>query len=158
MTTIEEFVTFSGDAERAFDTALRALLPLGFQVEERGASRLVVRGPGYDSSRQDALLGISRAVFTAAGSTLEVHAELEGVDRLMRRLLFLILGLAFFDLALFTALWYFLEPLRRNTWILATPALALLPWVFLAPYLTRLFSGRTRQALAALLENIALLS
>lgn len=158
MTAIEESVTFSGDAERAFDTALRALLPLGFQVEERDSYRLVVRGPGYDTSRQEALLGVSRAVFTAGGSTLEVRAELEGVDRLMRRLLTLILALAAFDLALFTSLWYFLEPLRANTWILATPALALLPWVFLASFLTRLFSSRTRQALVALLENMAFLS
>ena len=108
MTTIEESVPFSGDPDRAFDIALRALLPLGFQVEERGSYRLAVRGPGYDSSRQDPMLGVSRAVFTAGGSTLEVRAELEGIGHLMRRLLYLILALAVFDLALFTALWYFL--------------------------------------------------
>lgn len=158
MTTIEESVPFSGDPDRAFGTALRILLPLGFQVEERGSYRLAVRGPGYDSTRQNALLGVSRAVFTAGGSTLEVRAELEAVDRLMRRLLYLMLALAAFDLALFTSLWYFLEPLRGNTWILATPALTLLPWVFLGPFLTRIFTKRTRQALVALLENMALIS
>jgi len=105
----EDYVAFSGESSRAFNIALQTLLPLGFLVESQGSDRLVVTGPGFNSTRQNALLGISRAEFTAERSSLRVSAELGGVDRMLRFLAILLVGLGIFDALLFTALWYFLE-------------------------------------------------
>ena len=64
MITHEAFVNFSGDGQRALDIILQTLLPLGFEVESQGSTHLVVTSQaGYNSTRQDALLGITRAEF-----------------------------------------------------------------------------------------------
>lgn len=65
----DDFVAFSSDARRAFDIALQTLLPLGFEVVEQNSFHLVVTGPGFSSSRQNALHGISRAEFSAERSS-----------------------------------------------------------------------------------------
>ena len=93
----EDFVAFTGDARRAFEAALQTLLPLGFEVEEQSSLRLAVTGPGFNSTRQNALLGISRAEFRAEHSSLVVKAELGGLDRFQRLMLIFMIGLEAFD-------------------------------------------------------------
>jgi len=158
MTLHEDLVTFHGDPQRAFATALQNLLPLGFQIEEQSAYRLVVHTPDLNSTRQNALLGVSRAEFSADQGSLKVQAAMGGVDRLTRSLLFIILGLGAFDTVLFTGLWFFLDKLREHVWLLAMPALALLPWIIITPIVIRLIGKRTREALHTLLENMTLTS
>ena len=158
MQVVEDFVSFSGEPSRAFDTALRTLLPLGFLVVSEGSSQLIVTGPGFNSTRQNALLGISRAEFTAERSSLKVLAELGGVDRMQRFLIILLVGLGLFDSLVFLGLWYFLDQLRAHTWFLAIPALTLVPWVVIGPILARWIGNRTREALNRLLQNMALQS
>lgn len=152
----EDYVAFSGDGSRAFEIALQTLLPLGFRIESQGSSRLVVTGPRYNSTRQNSLLGISKAEFTAERSSLRVRAELGGVDRMQRFLLFLLLGLGLFDSVLFTALWLFVEEIHAYTWFLAVPVLTFIPWIFVAPLMVRWISRRTKEALSALLNNMAM--
>jgi hypothetical protein len=158
MQVVEDFVSFSGDPSRAFDTALRTLLPLGFQVINESSSQLIVTGPGFTSTQQNALLGISRAEFTAERSSLKVLTELGAVDRMQRFLIILLVGLGLFDSLVFLGLWYFLDKLRAHTWFLAIPALTLVPWVVIGPILTRWIGNRTREALNRLLQNMALQS
>lgn len=152
----EGYVVFSGDAERAFDIALETLLPLGFQIETKGSSRLTAAGPGFGSTRQGALLGVSRAEFTADRSSLRVRAELGGVDRMQRFLIILLVGVGTFDSLLFTALWYFFGEIRAYSWFLAIPALTMLPWIFIGPILARWIGKRTKEALDTLLHNMAM--
>ncbi|MBM3137069.1 MAG: hypothetical protein FJZ98_02655 [Chloroflexi bacterium] len=156
MQTYEDFVSFSGEPSRAFDTALTTLLPLGFQVLSEGSSQLVVNGPGFTSTRQNALLGISRAEFTAERSSLKVRAELGGVDRMQRFLIILLVGLGLFDSLIFLTLWYFLDQLGAHIWFLFIPALTLVPWVIIGPILARWIGKRTQEALHHLLQNMAL--
>jgi len=153
----EDYVAFSGESSRAFNIALQTLLPLGFLVESKGSDRLAVTGPGFNSTRQNALLGISRAEFIAERSSLRVRAELGGVDRMLRFMVILLVGLGIFDALLFTTLWYFLDELRTHIWFLAIPALTLVPWIFIAPFMARWIGNRTKDALNTLLQNMAMM-
>lgn len=151
----EEFVNFSGSEERAISTALGTLLPLGFQVESQGSAHLFVTNNRYRSAQDSPLLGISRAEFNFSRFTLNVKAELGGVEKIRRFLLFVLLGSCVFDAVLFTALWFFIEDLHIKTWLLVFPLVILLPWVFIGPYMSRWLKNRTVDALKALLDEMA---
>ena len=154
----EDFVAFTGDPHRAFEIALQTLLPLGFEVAEQSSLHLVVTGPGFNSTRQNALLGISRAEFSAEHSSLVVKAELGGLDRFQRLMLIFMIGLGAFDSLLLLALWFFIERLRTHTWFLAIPVIIFIPWIFIAPVLARWIRKRTKSALNTLLHNMAILA
>ena len=151
----EANVDFTGDARRAFDTALQTLQPLGFEIVEQNSFRLVVTGPGFNNTRQNALLGISRAEFNAEHSRLAVKADLGGLDRFQKIMLTLMIGAGALDALLLIALWYFLEELHAQTWFLAIPVLVFIPWIFIAPLITRWILERTKDALATLLNAMA---
>jgi hypothetical protein len=154
----EENITFNGDSSRALDTALRTLLPLGFEIESQGSGYLALKGPGMNSTRQNALQGISHAEFSANRGSLRVRAELGGVDRMQRFLVFLLIGLGLFDSLVFIGLWYFLDPLRAHPWFLVIPLITFIPWIIIGPLLARWIDKRTREALGVLLHNMAMLS
>ncbi len=155
MDTYEDFVTYSGAGERAFNVALQTLLPLGFQVESKGSAHLAVAGGRYTSTKQNALLGVSRAEFSLGHSALTVKAELGGAERMQKMLLLILLGLGGFDVLLFTSLWYFVPELHAQRWFLFIPLLALIPWAFIAPYMTKMIRARTVEALKTLLANMS---
>jgi len=155
MDTYEDFVPYTGAGERAFNVALQTLLPLGFQIESQGSAHLTVSGARYISTKQNALLGVSRAEFSLGHSALTVNAELGGAERMQKMLLLFLLGLGGFDVLLFTGLWYFVPELHAQRWFLFIPLLALIPWAFIAPYMTRMIRARSVEALRILLENMA---
>jgi hypothetical protein len=150
----EDAILFSGDAQRAFDAAVEALQPLGFDVIQRSASRLVVSSPGFDSG-QNALLGISHAEFSCTGSRLTVQAELGGVDRFKNKMMSLMVGVGIFNALIQIALWVLIEDLHAKAWFLAVPVLTFIPWVFIAPYMARWILRRTKEALQSLLRVMA---
>jgi len=158
MQIFEDKLDFNGDAASAFDIALRTLLPLGFEIESQGSSHLTVKSPGMNSTRQNPLQGISYADFTIEHSSLQVRAELGGVDRLQRFLVLLLLGVGMFDSLVFLGLWYFLDELRAHPWFLVIPLIIFLPWTIISPLLARWVGKRTRNALNALLSSMAVLS
>ncbi len=155
MDTYEDFVPYTGEGERAFNVALQTLLPLGFLVESQGSSHLIVTNQHYNSTKQSALLGISRAEFSLGHSALTVKAELGGVERMQKFLLFILLGLGSFDVLLFTGLWYFIPELHGHIWFVFIPLLALIPWAFIAPHMTKWIRQRTLDALRTLLASMA---
>ena len=155
MQTYEDFIPYTGDGERAIDIALQTLLPLGFRIESQGSSHLTVTNQHYNSTKQDALMGITRAEFDLSRSALTVRAELGGVERMQKFLLFILLGLGAFDVLLFTGLWYFIPELHAQTWFLFIPLVALIPWAIIAPRMTVWIRERTVSALQTLLSNIA---
>ena len=152
----EEKTDFYGDPSRVFDTALRVLLPLGFEIESQGSSYLTVKGPGMNSTRQNALQGVSRAEFTTERGSLRVHAELGGVERMQRFLVLLLLGMGLFDSLMFLGLWYFLDKLHAQPWFLIIPLLTFLPWIIIAPLLARWIGKRTRDSLGSLLRDMTM--
>ncbi len=156
MQIFEDKLDFNGDAASAFDIALRTLLPLGFEIESQGSSHLTVKSPGMNSTRQNPLQGISYADFTIEHSSLQVRAELGGVDRLQRFLVLLLLGMGMFDSLVFLGLWYFLDKLHAQPWFLIIPLLTFLPWIIIAPLLARWIGKRTRDSLGSLLRDMTM--
>jgi len=158
MMAFQQSVSYSGNSQIAMNTLLQTLLPLGFQIIEQSEWALIVEGPGYNSTRQNALLGMSRGEFSFSRSTISINADLGGVDRMSRFLLFLLIGIGLFDAVVFTGLWFFIDALRAHQWFLAIPTLAILPWVFIAPIMTKWIRKHCEEAITNLLKNMASLA
>ena len=149
---------YSGNPQFAVHTALQTLLPLDFRIIAQTSSTLVVEGPGYTSTRQNALLGMSRGELTFSRSTVSINAEMGGVDRMGRFLLFLLMGMGTINAAIFIVLWFTIDRLHAQTWFLAIPALVFLPWVFIAPWMKRWIGKRCEEAIIRLVDNSALIA
>jgi len=141
------------DPERAKNIILQSLLPLGFEIVSDTSYGLTVSGPGYRSTRQNPLLGISAATFDIGRSQISVDAQLGGVGRLGQTLVSILIGVGLVDAAIFFALWYFLPELNQHRWFLFIPALTLIPWVFIAPWMTKFIRRRCEDAIDTLLRN-----
>jgi len=148
-------INTSADSQTAANTLLNTLLPLGFRIVNQSSHSLVVESPGYNSTRQNTLLAMSRAEFTFSRSKIDLQAELGGIDRMARLLLFLILGLGILDTAIFFGLWFFLDAFRSSMWLLYIPTLALLPWLIVGPLIIRIIRKNAERAAITLLENAA---
>lgn len=155
MITYQKTQPNHNDPARAKELVLQTLLPLGFEIVNDTSYGLTVNGPGYRSTRQPPLHGISTAVFDFSRSQIVIDAELGGVSRISQLLLFILIGVGFLDSAIFFALWYFLPELNQHRWFLFIPALTLLPWIFIAPWMTRFIRRRCEDAIDKLLRNAA---
>jgi hypothetical protein len=155
MITYRKSQPYNADPSRAKDIVLQTLLPLGFQVINDGTYSLTLNGPGYRSTRQSPLLGISTAVFDFGRSQIVIDAELGGLNRMSQLLLAILIGVGVIDSAIFFALWYYLPELNQNRWFLFVPALTLLLWIFIAPLITRFIRRRCEDAIDTLLRNAA---
>jgi hypothetical protein len=150
-------VPFDGNTAKAFDLALSALTPLGFQAVTRDALSLELVGPGMNSTRQSALLGASRIQITRSGRELAIEAELGGVEWMGRFLVLFPIGLCLFLAVLFFVVFSLL--FNNRLWVIPVVAVTggnALLWLFLAPYLTRVIKARTCRGIDALLNNMAL--
>ena len=110
------------EPEFARDIILQTLLPLGFEIVCDSSHALTLAGPGYRSTRQNPLLGISRASFELGRSSISIDAELGGLNRMTKLLLIILVGVGLFDSATFFGLWYFLPALNEHKWFLFIPA------------------------------------
>lgn len=134
----------NADPSQALETARATLLSHGFQITTDPRGILEAKGPGMNSSKQSALLGVSQLQISASESTVRVVADLGGL-RPMRLLLYgLPIGLAVLFLVLFGFSFGF-------SWGYALP---LLPWVVLSPLMARWLEKRTRRALDVLVHNM----
>ena len=150
-------VPYSGNAQFAINSALQMLLPLDFKIIDQTESTLTVQGPGYNSTSQNALLGMSRGELSFSRSTISINADLGGVDRMTRFLLFLLMGMGAADAIVFTGLWFYVERLHAQPWFLAIPVLVFLPWVFIAPWMTKWIRKRCEEALIRFVDDLAAL-
>jgi hypothetical protein len=151
-------IPFRGDLAKAFDMALAALTPIGFRVIRKEASSLELAGPGMTSTKQSALLGASRLHLAVRGSELSVDAELGGVQRMSRFILYFPPGLCLFLFIVVVATFALVSPqaLGRSAAIaaVATGANAVI-WVLLAPLLVRHVRRRSCRAVETLALNVA---
>jgi hypothetical protein len=67
----------------------------------------------------------------------------------------ILVGVGLIDSAIFFALWYFIPEFKQQVWFLFVPALTLLPWVFIVPYMARFIRRRCEEAIDILLRNAA---
>lgn len=150
-------VPYSGNAQFAINSALQTLLALDFKIIDQTGSTLTVGSPGYHSTHQNALLGMSRGELFFSPSHISINAELGGVDRTARFLLILMLGMGAINAIVFTGLWFFVEQLHAQPWFLAIPALVFLPWILIAPRMAKWIRKRCEEALIRFVDNLAAL-
>jgi hypothetical protein len=155
MTLFHYEAPFSGNAHVALHNALSTLLPLDFKVIGQTENRLTVEGPGYNSSKQNALLGMSSGEFTISHGTISLLARLGGVDRMAHILLFILIGLGSVQALVFIGLWLYIERLHANPFFLVIPALVFLPWVFITPRIIKWTRGNCENALARFVDQLA---
>lgn len=146
---------FQGNPEAMWRFAETLLAAIGFRITNRTPDAMHFEGPGMHSSRQNPLLGATRIHLRCSGRELELDADLGGVQRLARFvvwfpvLLPLALGVLFF--AVFSA------QFGPGPWMwgvgLATGGNAAL-WFVLGPWMAHRLRIRTLQALEILLDNL----
>jgi hypothetical protein len=147
---------FSGNTAKAFDLAVAALTPLGFQIAARDQATLDLTGPGMNSTRQSSILGASRIQIARVQNELAADAELGGVQRITRFVtlfpiaLILLLGLVFVVVFGLT--------MNNQNWVLPVAVVVAgngLLWLILGPVLARYIKNRTCRGIDALLHNMA---
>lgn len=145
----ERSLPFDGDPRQALQVATGVLASNSFALELRGQTALVANGPGLHGTRQNPILGVTRAEIRVEAGTIRIAAELGGV-RSMRNFLFIFPpALAILLLGTLSA-----AGLPWHSVGLAV-LLALAPWLVLAPALTGWVKRRTTHALDTLLHNMA---
>lgn len=153
-------IPFDGDTGRAFDLAMSSLTSLGFRVVSRDETRMEMAGPGMNSSRQSALLGASRLRLTRGIQELSVQAELGGVETMARFVtlfpIVLVLGLGIIFVLLAAVQQGGQMPSRASLVpVIAAVAPNAALWLILGPWMARRIGRKTREALDALLNNMA---
>jgi hypothetical protein len=145
-------IPFLGRPEVALREAARGLLSGGLRVTEHTDQHVVLDGPGMRSRREPALAGATHVEIHYADKTLELRAELGGVERVVLFMWLFPLSVAFGLLVVLSmALWQ--RPSLPYAWI--TIGLAVLPSFVLAPIRRRRLARRTCHALDDLLLQAA---
>ena len=139
-------VPFEGDAADALAVARTALLSLGFEILLDSGRELRAQGPGMHSNRQPELLGASLIELTASTSEISVVATLGGVATMKTFIYLFPPGLVLSILAInslfgMPASWAY--------------ALAVAPWLLIAPLMGRGLERKTQRAVARLVRGMA---
>jgi hypothetical protein len=137
---------FRGDPNAAFTLAKTALLALGFEVLPGSSAELRAKGPGMRSTRQSALLGVSRFRFQIAASTLTASATLGGVASMKAFVTLFPPGLILSLVVLFAVLGQGISYL--GLWLVA-------PWLVISPLMAALIERRTTRAVDRLARSMA---
>jgi hypothetical protein len=144
-----------GDGIAAFRLAESSLLAAGFRLSNSSESRRQFHGPGMNSSRQNALVGASELTLARSGPKLVLEAELGGVRRMQRFILWfpslLIIGLA----GLLSTVFFFVMPTRA--WVLPvllTCGANLGLWLVLGPIMSRTMRNKTIASLDGFAQSL----
>ena len=137
---------FKGDAADALAVARTALLSLGFEILVDSGRELHARGPGMHSNRQPELLGASLIKFSVSTSEISVVATLGGVATMKAFIYLFPPGLV---LSLMAINSLFGMPV---SWAYA---LAVAPWLLIAPLMGRGLERKTQRAVARLVRGMA---
>jgi len=149
-------VPFTGKAARALNVALSAFVNEGFQITSSTDDTLEVKGAGLSSTKQNPLKGVSEAHIAVRPSTIEMRAKLGGAEKMKKFLFIFPAGMFLMFMIVFGVLAFELPAFRRPLFFLI-PALALSPWIFLAPLMARSISRKTEEALDTLLSNMIMM-
>lgn len=126
--------------------ARTALLSQGFEIISDTGSELHARGPGMHSNAQPALMGATDFVIQVGSSTVAATAILGGTARMKTFLYLFPPGLALF----FTLLSVFSG--EAQLW---SALLVAVPWLFLAPMLSKSLERKTTLAVDGLIRGMA---
>jgi hypothetical protein len=160
----------SQSSERTLSNAINALTYHGFRIESRTDREAELTGPGLNSTRQNPLLGASRVRLQVKNGSLQVNAELGGVQTMRRFLTWfpLILGMALGSvfsvvggvlLGQQNGLAFGVPWAAGWKWLFVGFGAALLPvspWLFISPIMIRWITNRTKSALDTMAHNATL--
>lgn len=149
-------VPFVGRAAKALSVAQTAFVGQGFEIVAASDYELKVTGPGFNSTRENPLKGVSEASIIIRSSAIEIKALLGGAQKMKTFLRLFPLGMALLFLIVFGVLAFILPDFRR-WWIFLIPVLALSPWLFLSPLIARMVEKKTTQAVDTLLNNMVMM-
>jgi len=149
-------VQFAGDAKRAMGVAQTTLVAQNFQITSSGELELQFIGPGISSTRENPLKAMTEGAFVIHDGAIHVKARLGGAEWMVKFLRIFPILLAVFFLTLWGVLAFFI-PVFRLWWIFALPILVMSPWLVLAPMIGRSIQARTKNAIDALVSNMALI-
>lgn len=164
-------ISLSGDKTLALQAAMAILTSQGFAIVSREKSCVEFRGSVMNSTRQPPITGASAIQVSVAQGQLALNAELGGVTRMRRFLIWfppglaavLSLTLAAVGLGMGQAFGVgFGAPIAAG-WNFATFGalaclLAVSPWIVISPLLIRSMRARTLKALDDCLANIDTMS
>jgi len=145
------------DPHRLRQVAIQLASPSGFRVEEEAGSVVALRGAGLNSTRQDALCGVSFLRWKSDGRSVTLEADLGATRRMVKFIRYfppcLNVGLILFLGVIF----YFSLPLGTRPMLAAILAVLAIGnsvlWVFLGAVMARSVENRTQQALDSYLTN-----
>lgn len=139
-------VPFTGNPENAMSVARTSLLSLGFELSVNSEEELYAIGPGMQSNREPALLGVSKIRLRVDPDSIKVVAVLGAVAKMKAFVyifppalilvlisIFLISGM---DVSWFYALW-------------------VLPWFLISPLIGNMFERKTINAVNRLVRGMA---
>ena len=107
------------------------------------------------SSRQNPLVGISRIRIRGSSGNLSLEADFEGIRKLIKFLVFFIVGMAVFFVVLFGIL--FSKQGQPVTKIILISLAPFIPWPVIIPLMAIWMKSRTSKALDTLVNNMAAL-
>lgn len=142
----ESRAPYSGDHVAILDRAVDQLATIEFVLVEKSETSRTLAGPGMHSTKQPALVGASDIEIAREGGEMVIRADLGGV-RAMSRFVWIFPPC----LCLFVAATIALSNGEVDwTWML----LPALPWVVIAPLMSRMIERRTRRALDGWLQTL----
>lgn len=172
MTTFTTYAQTKANFNEAIDFAIGILTNNGFAITQRGVSSVSLSGPGMNSTRQNPIVGVSKITLTQRGGNITAEAELGGVDRMQRFLMWfpMLLGLGLAALFGIGGGLLFGQQFGAGfgvpwapgwQWLLVATGIAMLPvspWLVLSPLMSRMIRKRTQHAVETLVRNAAFIS
>ena len=130
----------------ALNIARIALLSLGFEILSESNSELEASGPGMHSNQQPDLLGATHIHFRFSGTEISVDADLGGVDTMKRFVYFFPPGLV---ISLMVMGSFFGNAIEIYYYLL------IIPWIFVARFIGKIFEKTTSTAIDRLVRGMA---
>jgi len=152
----EKTISFTGNLEKALETARNVFIQHSFQIINDSSSSVELIGTGTMWIKgQDPLVGISKVSVRGTGSELTIEAEFGIVNKTIKYLILFIFGMAVFFLIVFGVMFYLQGQDVRKVLLIALAPFA--PWPIIFPLMAKFMKWRTSKALDALLHNMTVL-
>ena len=147
----EKTMPFTGNTEKALDTAKNVLMQHSFQAIKLESSSLEFTSPNTIFTKgENPLLGASRILISSTSASLTIKADYATLRKTMKYMVIFLLGMTVFFLVGFSILFH--NRPNYKWWISVLP---LAPWPIIIPLMSRFMKNRTTRALDSLLNNIA---
>ena len=146
-------ISIPGNSEKASDFLLKTFTNEGFRIVSKSRHALEFTGPGMSSTRQNPLRGASDVKITIDFSSITLDAELGGVEKMKKFLIYFISGMALFFVLLFGILHFVHESFKSMEpvtlfFIVTSPFYV---WIILIPLMTKSIKHRAENALDTLI-------